>query len=83
MKYTYFLIAFILVLFLYNSFNLVENMDNNDNDVNNIIYQNQAKILNMKLEIKDLLNISNQAKDLIKQNGDYIKKNIKSDSKSK
>ena len=58
MNYIYLLIAFILVLFLYNTFNLVENMENNDEkDIapQTIVYQNQGAILNLQKQIQKLM----------------------------
>ena len=58
MNYIFLLIAFILVLFLYNSFNLVENMENNDDKdlaPQTIVYKNQGAILNLQKQIQDIM----------------------------
>ena len=58
MNYIYLLIAFILVLFLYNSFDLVENMENKENTnlgPQAIIYKNQGAISNLQKNVKDIM----------------------------
>ena len=63
MNYIFLLIAFILVLFLYNSFNLVENMENNNEKViapQTIIYQNQGAILNLQKQVEKIMNQINK-----------------------
>ena len=67
MNYIFLLIAFILVLFLYNTFNLVENMrtienmeNNDDSDDSNlapqtIIYKNQGAISNLQKQVEYIM----------------------------
>jgi predicted translin family RNA/ssDNA-binding protein len=74
MKYTYLLISFILVLFLYNSVKIVENMDNN---IENNVYKNQAAIINFRKKLKGVKDKTDTVKKIIDENGDYINKNIK------
>lgn len=59
MNLIFLLIAFIVVLFLYNSLSLVENMDNNDEKEiapQTIIYQNQGAILNLQKQVEKIMN---------------------------
>ena len=75
MKYTYFLIAFILVLFLYDSFNLIEGLTVADET---IIYQNQGAISDIEDQMKDIQTIVSEANDMAKQNAETIKKSQQS-----
>jgi methyl-accepting chemotaxis protein len=57
MIYIYLLSSFVIVIFLYNSLNLVEGMDTITNNVepNKIIYQNQGAIQNLQNQIKQIM----------------------------
>ena len=73
MKYTYLLIAFILVLFLYNSVNVVENMESNIAP-QTIIYQNQDAISDIEEQLEDIIKSVNEAEKMAKQNQETIRK---------
>ena len=72
MNLIFLLIAFIVVLFLYNSLSLVENMENNDEKEiapQTIIYQNQGAILNLQKQVEKIMNqISSSVNTDAKQN---------------
>lgn len=88
--YIYILIAFIIVLFMYNILNLVGNINNNiegmeNKDLNNnispqtIIYQNQGAIQNLKEQVENIMNqINNSIRNMANLSSDVreINKNV-------